>query len=160
MAKFILDNDTKREIENKARQKAKDLAKEARELMTQEYLSLISNFYREYTPKYYYRHFNNDYSEQGILNSGMGHTFEKYYHNSHNRLYGGGIWIDAIRHDGTNRNMFDDYQGTQYQVLSSFLNGYHGVPTLGINGKYEIYNHMVQYRKELIKDFSNRLKIK
>lgn len=149
---FQLSNQTKKELKEKAKQKAKELAIEAREKLSQEYLDVISNFYSEYEPKYYLRHFNNKYDQSSLLRSGMGRTFEKYYKNSHETIFSGGISISTD-------NMYDDYQDPQIDVLNSFLNGYHGHPSLGIWSSIDTYKHMLRYKDLLIADFSERLKV-
>ena len=151
-AKFQLSATTKERIKQMARKKAKELAIEARERMTEEYLCVISNFYSEYDPQYYYRHFNNRYDEWSLLNSGLGHTFEKYYKNSHNSFYSGGISIST-------ENMFSDYTAPQIDVLNSFLNGYHGPAFMGIESSIDTYRHMLRFKELLIADFSDRLKV-
>lgn len=179
MAKLKLSEETIKEIENKANSKAKNLAIEAREKMTSEYLSIIKQFYSEYEPEYYYRHFNNDYSDSGLMNSGLGHTFQKYYKNKkkyNNTRFSGGIWISA-------NFMFTDYKGTPEQVLKTFMLGFHGpvdmgsssgeglkepisgTPYFGIykglnKGYMDVYEHMVRFRYDLIQDFKKRLTIK
>lgn len=151
-SKFKLSDKTKKELQDKARQKAKELAIEAREKLSEEYLNVVSKFYSEYEPTYYLRHFNNKYDSNSLLSSGMGRTFEKYYKNSHNSVFSGGISISTD-------NMYDDYQNNQVDVLNSFLNGYHGHPSLGIWSSIHTYNHMLKYKDLLIADFSERLKL-
>lgn len=149
---FRLSNATKQELKKKAEQKAKELAIEARERMTEEYLYVISNFYSEYKPLYYDRHFNDNYDDYSLKQSGLGHTFEKYYKNSHNTSFSGGICIST-------ENMYSDYSTSQSNVLNSFLNGYHGPSFLNIDSSIETYRHMIRFKELLIADFSNRLKI-
>jgi hypothetical protein len=151
-ASFQLSNQTKKELKEKAKQKAKELAIEAREKLSKEYLEVVSNFYSEYEPTYYLRHFNNKYDERSLLKSGMGRTFEKYYKNSHDMVFSGGISISID-------NMYDDYKDPQIDVLNSFLNGYHGRSSLGIWSSIDTYKHMLRYKDLLIADFSERLKI-
>ena len=150
--KFQLSNQTKKELKEKARKKAQELAIEAREKLSDEYLNVVSNFYSEYEPIYYLRHFNNKYDNRSLLRSGMGRTFEKYYKDSHNAVFSGGISISTD-------NMYDDYQNPQMDVLNSFLNGYHGHPSLGIWSSIDTYKHMLRYKDLLIADFSDRLKV-
>ena len=151
-SKFQLSQATKDELRKRAKEKARELAIEARERMTEEYLYVISNFYSEYEPKYYYRHFNNNYDLHSLMKSGLGRTFEKYYKNSHNSVFSGGICIST-------ENMFTDYEGSPEDVLNSFLNGYHGHPHLGIESSIETYKHMLRFKDLLIADFADRLKI-
>lgn len=179
MAEFKMTKEYKDKIKKEAQERAKQLAIEARDLMAKEYISIIRQFYTEYEPEYYYRHKTN-YSDSGIMDTGLGRTFEKYYKQSHDRYYSGGIWIDVMRHDGTNRNMFNDYSGTQEQVINTFIHGLHGPlwkGDPGNNGSYidngycgiyrglnrgylDVYEHMVRYRYSLIQDFAKRLSIK
>jgi len=149
---FKLSKKTKEELKKKAEQKAKELAIEARERMTEEYLRVIENFYSEYEPKYYDRHFNNRYDDYNLKQSGLGRTFEKYYKNSHNTSFSGGICIST-------ENMYDDYSASQIDVLNSFLNGYHGPAYLGIESSIQTYRHMVRWKDWLIAEFSDRLKV-
>ena len=151
-AKFHLSEKTKEELREKARKKARELAIEAREKLSREYLDVIANFYSEYEPKYYYRHFNDKYDEHSLLKSGLGKTFEKYYKNSHDTIYSGGITISTD-------NMYSDYNDSQINVLNHFLNGYHGYPHQGIWSSIDTYKHMLRYKDLLIADFSERLKL-
>ncbi len=151
-SKFQLSRATREKLREKAREKAKELAIEARERMTQEYLDVITNFYSEYDPKCYYRHFNNKYDLHSLLKSGLGRTFEKHYKNSHNSKYSGGITIST-------ENMYSDYSTSQINVLNSFLNGYHGPAFMGIESSIETYNHMLRYKDWLIAEFTERLTI-
>lgn len=148
---FKLSDKTKRKLEKQAVERAKELAIEARELLTEEYLYVVKNFYSEYSPKYYLRHFNNHYDLNGLLSSGMGKTFGKYYKNSHGTHFHGGICIST-------ENMYKDYQD-QESALNSFLNGYHGHPALGIYSSINTYEHMLKYRDFLIADFQDKATI-
>lgn len=148
---FKLSNKTKKELEQKAIQKAKELSVEARELLTEEYLYVVTNFYSEYSPKYYLRHFNNHYDLNGLLKSGMGKTFSKY-HKQRGLRFSGGICISTEK-------MYKDYQNPQIDVLNSFLNGYHGHPSLGIYSSINTYEHMQKYKNFLLIEFEKRLTI-
>lgn len=152
MGKFKLSEATRKELEEKAVKKAKELAIEARERMTEQYLNVISDFYSEYDPKYYWRHFNNNYDERSLKRSGLGRTFEKYYKDSHGSVFTGGISISTD-------NMYSDYEGSQWDVLTSFLEGYHGPSYMGIESSVHPYNHMLRYKDWLIAEFSERLKV-
>jgi hypothetical protein len=147
---FQLSEKTKQELREKAKQKAKELAIEAREKITKEYLDVISKFYSEYEPKYYIRHFNNRYDEHSLLSSGLGRTFEKYYKNSHGTIFSGGISISS-------ENMYSDYNDSPAEVLSHFLDGYHGYKFQGIKSSIDTYEHMLDYRDNLKKEFAKRL---
>lgn len=152
MGKFKLSEETRKKYQKMAEDKAKELAVEARERMAEEYLNVISKFYSEYDPKYYWRHFNNKYDEKSLKSSGLGRTFEKYYKNSHGSVFTGGISISTD-------NMYSDYEGSQWDVLCSFLEGYHGPAYMGIESSLQPYNHMLRYKDWLIAEFSERLKV-
>lgn len=152
MGNFQLSDETKRKLKQRAVNKAKELAIEARERMSEEYLYVISDFYSEYEPKYYYRHFNNKYDNDSLLRSGLGKTFEKYYKNSHNTSFSGGISIST-------ENMYSDYSASQTDVLNSFLEGYHGPSFMGIESSLQPYRHMIRYKDWLVAEFSDRLKL-
>ena len=78
--------------------------------------------------------------------------FEKYYKNSHGSVFIGGIEIST-------QNMYSDYHDSQEDVLNSFLEGYHGRPSLGIVSSMQPYKHMLRYKDWLIAEFSERLKV-
>ena len=115
------------------------LAHKISDEMAQEYQYVIDRFYGEYNPEYYARH-----SERG-MKPGLEKTFKKYYKNPHNTIYYGGIEI-------TSDNMYDDYHDSKEKVLSSFLNGYHGRPSAGIESSILPYKHMLKFREQLINE--------
>jgi len=116
-----------------------NLARKISDEMAQEYQYVIDRFYSEYNPEYYVRH-----SERG-MNPGLNKTFRKYYKNPHNTIYYGGIEI-------TSDNMYDDYRDPKEKVLSSFLNGYHGRPSAGIESSILPYKHMLKFREQLVNE--------
>ena len=107
--------------------------------MAEEYQCVIERFYSEYNPEYYVRH-----SERGMM-PGLNKTFKKYYKNPHNTIYYGGIEI-------TSENMYGDYHDSKERVLTSFLDGYHGRPSAGIESSLLPYKHMLKYREHLINE--------
>lgn len=115
------------------------LAHKISDEMAKEYQYVIDRFYSEYNPEYYTRH-----AERGMT-PGLEKTFRRYYTNKHNSIYYGGIEI-------TSDNMYDDYRDSKDKVLSSFLNGYHGRPSLGIESSILPYKHMLKFRKTLINE--------
>ena len=149
MGKISISEQKLEQIKNVAREKAKKIAIEAREELTKEYLYTISQFYSEYEPVYYNRHFNNKYDEKSLMGSGMGKTFYKYYKNSHNNLYTGGIII-------TDETMYHDYSTSSVNVLNYFMNGYHGHPSLGIYSHINTYEHMLKYKNLLINELQRK----
>ena len=113
------------------------LAHKIADEMAQEYQYVIDKFYDEYKPKRYRRH-----ADRGMT-PGLNKTFKKYYKNPHNTIYYGGIEI-------TSENMYDDYRDSKDKVLNSFLNGYHGRPSVGIESSLLPYKHMLKFREQLI----------
>ena len=116
-----------------------NLAHKISDEMAQEYQYVIERFYSEYDPEYYVRH-----SERG-MKPGLNKTFKKYYKNPHNTIYYGGIEI-------TSDNMYDDYRDSKEKVLSSFLAGYHGRASAGIESSILPYKHMLKFRERLINE--------
>ena len=118
------------------------LAHKISDEMAQEYQYVIDKFYSEYDPEYYKRH-----SERG-MRPGLEKTFKKYYKNPHNSIYYGGIEI-------TSDAMYDDYHDPKNKVLGSFLDGYHGRASAGIESSILPYKHMLKFRKQLINELGH-----
>lgn len=137
--KFIAD--LKNDVNMLRHSLSSNLAHKISDEMAQEYQYVIDRFYSEYTPDYYTRH-----SERGMM-PGLNKTFKKYYKNPHSTIYYGGIEI-------TSDNMYDDYRDPKDIVLSSFLNGYHGRPSAGIESSLHPYKHMLKFREHLINELS------
>lgn len=116
-----------------------NLAHKISDEMANEYQYVIDRFYSEYDPEYYVRH-----SARG-MRPGLEKTFKKYYKNPHNTIYYGGIEI-------TSDNMYDDYHDSKEKVLGSFLSGYHGRPSAGIESSIFPYKHMLKFREHLINE--------
>lgn len=116
-----------------------NLAHKISDEMAQEYQYVIDRFYSEYDPEYYVRH-----AERG-MKPGLNKTFKKYYKNPHNTIYYGGIEIISD-------NMYDDYRDPKEKVLSSFLDGYHGRPSAGIESSLLPYRHMLKFREQLVNE--------
>lgn len=117
------------------------LAHTMQEELEKEYNYIIEEFYDEYTPRFYKRHPMSNYL--GESRSGLGRTYKRYYKNSHNSIYYGGIEITA-------ENMHMDYHDSPSDVLNSFLNGYHGRASAGIESGIRPYDHMLAYRDNLV----------
>lgn len=116
-----------------------NLAHKISDEMAKEYLSIIERFYSEYQPQHYKRH-----ATRGKI-PGLNKTFKKYYKNPHNVIYRGGIEI-------TSDKMYDDYHDSKEEVLESFLEGYHGRPSAGIESSLLPYRHMLRFRDILINE--------
>lgn len=89
MAKFRISEDMRNRLEDIGRKKAKELAQETREKLSAHYHSLIDWYYSEkpaldkYGEPYYHRTY------------GLYKSYKKYYKNSHNSIYYGGVEITA-----------------------------------------------------------------
>ena len=129
----------KKDVKMLSHSLSSSLAHKISDEMAQEYQYIIDRFYSEYSPEYYIRH-----SERG-MKPGLEKTFKKYYKNPHNSIYYGGIEI-------TSDKMYNDYHDSKDKVLNSFLNGYHGRPSTGIESSVLPYQHMLRFRKTLINE--------
>lgn len=158
MGSFRLDQNFINKIEKQCQEKAKNLAHEASEKLTNHYITLLDWYYADYQPKlnkydepYYTRTFN------------LYKSAHKYYKNGTDRFYGG------VRIDGTTMK---DYPGIRNDSISGqdLLNTYiyntsgawHGGDWhggYGVAASFNIYNEMEKYKNELIKDMQNRCKI-
>ena len=118
------------------------LAHKIADEMAEEYQYVIDRFYSEYTPEHYRRH-----SARGMT-PGLMKTFKKHYKNPHNTIYYGGIEINS-------EDMYKDYHDSNEEVLSSFLSGYHGRPSLGIESSMLPYKHMLKFREHLINELGH-----
>lgn len=119
-----------------------NLAHKISDEMAEEYQYVIERFYSEYDPQHYVRH-----SERG-MRPGLNKTFKKYYKNPHNSIYYGGIEI-------TSENMYNDYRDSKDKVLTSFLDGYHGRPSAGIEASLLPYKHMLKFRELLVNELGH-----
>lgn len=114
-----------------------NLAHKISDEMAEEYEYVIERFYGEYKPEHYKRH-----SDRGLV-PGLTKTYKKYYKNPHNVIYYGGIEISSDK-------MYNDYHDSKDEVLESFLEGYHGRPSARIESSLLPYQHMLNFREELI----------
>ncbi len=71
----------------------------------------IEDFYEDYPPHVYQRHYYNFEKK----------SFKRYYEHSHGKKFYGGVELTPERMD-------DIYEGTVSQVFSSVYNGFHGIP--------------------------------
>lgn len=158
MGSFRLDQNFINKIEKQCQEKAKNLAHEASEKLTNHYITLLDWYYTDYQPKlnkydepYYIRTFN------------LYKSAHKYYKNGTDRFYGG-VRID----DSTMK----DYPGIRndsisgQDLLSTYIYNpfgtWHGgdwYGGYGVAASFNIYNEMEKYKKELIKNMLNRCKI-
>ena len=136
-AKMNFLKDLKNDVSKFAHNFSSNLAHKISDEMAKEYQYVIDSFYSEYDPEYYVRH-----SARG-MRPGLEKTYKKYYTNKHNSIYYGGIEISTDR-------MYDDYRDSKENVLNSFLNGYHGRPSAGIESSLLPYRHMLRFRNQLI----------
>lgn len=135
--KIIIPPEVIADLNKYAKNVAKNMAIAVREDIAKQYISLIDTFYKEYEPNYYLRGY-------GLYNS-----FRKYYKNSHDSIYYGGIEISDIKMKDS------DYKANKSTVLASFLSGYHGLVSLNIHFATEPEKDILDYRNEI---YSNILR--
>lgn len=143
MKPFKLSKATIETFERAGREKAKELAIDAREKLTREYISVVSRFYNDYSPTYYHRVW------------GLYDSFTKHYKNPHNSIYRGGI---ALTQDGIRVNSSSGIEKetkSQY-AFDAFLKGYHGAPSLDIKMSFSPYEYMIGYRDNLIQEYRSK----
>ena len=86
-------------------------AKKVQEELTDEAMWAIADFYQDYTPKFYKRHYYNF----------MDNSYEKYYSNAHGNIYRGGVRL-------TPDNMDELYNYPAKNVFETVYDGWHGLP--------------------------------
>ncbi len=160
MARFHIDERLRKNLEYFGQEKAKKLAAEAREKLTNHYVSLIDWYYSDYNPKldkygepYYRRTF------------GLYKSFKKYYKNSHNIIYYGGVEITADKmHDYPSLNGEGFSAGT---LLNKFIynqdgtwhgGDWHG--GYGVMAGFSIYEEMNSYYESLLKEYQGRCSVR
>jgi len=89
--------------------------------LTDEASSSISDFYNDYEPKYYRRHYYN-LKENG---------FRRYYRNPHNTIFYGGVEL-------TPEKMDDLYNAPPEQVFNTVMDGFHGVASMISSGNADM----------------------
>lgn len=125
---------------------AKRLAKETSKELQEKALEQTYDFYQEYEPKVYKRHPN-----EGTENSGLAKSIIPVCKSeNHGRGWVGGIIVST-------KHMYTDYSGTPLQVLSSYLDGFHGLPSIDevlrdIEDTRK-FNSLVKYKNKKIKRF-------
>ena len=158
MGAFRLNESFINKIEKECQNKAKNLAHEASNKLTDHYLSLLNKYYKDYTLK------SNKYnSSYYVRTSNLYKSSHKYYKNNTSIFYGG------VRIDGSNMN---DYKGirndsiTGQDLLDKFIynkNGtWHGGDWHGGYGEpasFNIYNKIHKYRNEITSNLQDRCKI-
>lgn len=161
MGTFRLSQDFIDRIENECKEKAKALAHEASEKLTDHYISLLDWYYVDYTPKvdkhgnpYYTRTFN------------LYKSAHKYYKNRTDVFYGG------VRIDGSTMKDYPGVRGEDIsgqRLLDKFIytttlpsatwhgGDWHG--GYGTMASFSIYDEMQKYKKELVKELQDKCKI-
>ena len=133
-------------LEKQGIKRAKKLAEETSKELEEEAIKQTIGFYNEYEPIYYKRHIN-----AGTNDSGLAKSIEPIVRSeNHGRGYCGGIRISTS-------HMYTDYSGTPFEVLSSYLDGFHGLPTFG-NYLRDIsstnkFKQLENYKNMIIKRF-------
>ena len=153
MGTFKLDDKTKKQIEKAGREEANRLANDAEKKLINKYVSLLNDYYEDYTPRtdkngvpYYNSTFN------------LYKSYRAYKMNPHNTIVYGGVDITSDR--------MDDYHSITGETFSAqrLLDKYIYTSTLpsatwhggnwnggyGILAKFSIYDEMMKYKNFLI----------
>ena len=134
------------EIKKQGLAEAKRLAQQTSEELQEKALEQTYEFYGEYEPRVYQRHPN-----EGTENSGLAKSIIPVCKTeNHGRGYVGGIIIST-------KHMYTDYSGTPLQVLTSYLDGFHGLPPMdkflrNINETNK-FKQLIHYKDAIIKRF-------
>lgn len=102
----------KRDLQKYANNYMRHLATILGEEMTKEAGNIVEEFYKDYKPKSYHRHYYNLQDR----------SYQRYYSNKH----GGRTYVCGVRL--TPELMDDIYNADTEQVLNSVWNGFHGLP--------------------------------
>ena len=163
MARFRINENLKKNLEKYGQEKAKELAQDAREKLSNHYMSLIDWYYVDYMPKlnkygepYYHRTF------------GLYKSYKKYYKNSHNSTYYGGVEITADKmndypslngEDFSAERLLDKYIYTSTLPSATWHGGdWHG--GYGVMAKFSIYDEMNKYYNKLLKEYEQKCSVK
>ena len=163
MARFHIDSKLRKNLEYFGQEKAKKLAQEARDRLSDHYLSLIDWFYSDAQPgvdkygePYYHRTF------------GLYKSFKKYYKNSHNSIYYGGVEITAdkmkdypsLNGEGFSaQRLLDKFIYVPNQPSATWHGGnWHG--GYGVMAGFSVYNEMNDFHNKLLKEYQDRCSAK
>ena len=160
MARFHIDDKLRKNLEYFGQEKAKKLAQEARERLSEHYVSLIDWYYSDAKPgldkygePYYHRTF------------GLYKSFKKYYKNSHNSIYYGGVEITADK-----MNDYPSLNGEGFSaksLMDKFIynpsgtwhgGNWHG--GYGVMAGFSIYNEMNDFYNKLLKEYQDRCSVR
>lgn len=160
---FKIDQNTYKELEELGKKEASKMADDAKNKMVDKYVSLISSYYDDYTPKkdkygkpYYIRTFN-------LFNS-----YSPYKKNPHNTIYYGGIHIHAGKmYDYYNKydevfpadTLLEKFIYTTEPPYSTWHGGdWHG--GYGVKNSFSIYEEIHKYRDKLIDYYTKECSVK
>lgn len=160
MARFRINENLRKSLEKYGQEKAKELAQDAREKLSNHYMSLIDWYYVDYIPKlnkygepYYHRTF------------GLYKSYKKYYKNSHNSTYYGGVEITADKmkdYPSLNGEGFSA-QALMDKFIYNPSGTWHGGDWhggYGIEAGFSIYDEMDKYYNKLLKEYEQKCSVK
>ena len=128
--KIEIPKELKSDMQKLGNNIAKNIAIEAREAITNEYVYAVEEFYNSYTPQQYERTWQ------------LRKSYRPYYKNPHGTRFHGGVEICIDR-------MKDTHADSNEEVLGFALSGWHGHPNRGIYTPPYIYEHVERYRDVL-----------
>ena len=159
MARFRINENFKKSLEKYGQEKAKELAQDAREKLSNHYMSIIDWYYVDYMPKlnkyrepYYHRTF------------GLYKSYKKYYKNSHSTFYGGvEITADKMKdYPSLNGEGFSTQALIEkfiYNPSGTWHGGdWHG--GYGIEAGFSVYDEMDKYYNKLLKEYEQKCSVK
>lgn len=104
-------SDVEKDLKKYTRNVLYNAAKQVQKELSEEATWAIANFYQDYSPKTYKRHYYNF----------MDNSFEEYYSNAHGNIYRGGIQF-------TIDEMDELYNYPVKNVFETVYDGWHGLP--------------------------------
>ena len=116
--KTVSWNDVEKELRQYCKKVLSNVAGQVRDELTLEAQYAIEDFYNDYNPLYYHRHYWNFYNN----------SFKKYYSNAHGIIFRGGVEL-------TPQEMSDIYQDSTNEVFDSVYAGFHGVSSMFVSPK-------------------------
>lgn len=130
MAKNLID-DIIDDLKTYSSNIAKFAAIEVRDTLAKTAYDAIEAFYADYEPEYYYRNYYNFRKN----------SYQKYYHNSHNKTFSGGIILTPENMDELYIHetispfaTHSTWGASAEQVFNTVMEGWHGLPSYKRNG--------------------------
>lgn len=152
--------DLEKKLRQVARKVASDIAKDAREKLCNKYASLIEMYYSDYTPgcdKYGVPYY--------IRTGNLKKSYSPYMHELPRDRFVGGVYINASKmqdydsvkgsHDFPAERLLEKFIFTTTLPSATWHGGdWHG--GYGVMNSFSIYEEMIKYRDDLVKEYSKK----